>query len=235
MSKVCSNDCVDDHDQHERCSSLPLACRRGHPWGPGQVTASWTPCDCPTSRADPGRGHLVVHCRQPGCDEIWQADVDTLIAAIEDRSRHAVDRGSSQAMPAPNTAWTLLMQAHEHQRSLLRPSHPSAASIAGLRSWIRGCVEAVGEARRLEVLTAASDELANVEKMAVRITAIVDAFHMYASMLERFRRIHQTAMVLPPQSRPLADFAEDERILLSCRATLRKSMQELIATLEADH
>lgn len=226
---------MDDHNRHERWN-LPLTCRKGHHWGPGRVTVSWAPCDCPTTEVDPGCGHLVVHCRQLRCVETEQADVDALIGVLEDGGlRAAADRDGSQAVGMHGTAWTLLMQAHEHQRSLLRPSHPSAARIAGLRSWIRDCVEAIDEARRLEVLIGRGDEVAHVEGLAARVTAVVDAFHMYASMLERFRKTHQTAMVPPPQSQPLAAIADDERILLSCRAALRRSMQQLIAALQADH
>ncbi len=44
----------------------PVACRRGHPWGPGLVSVSWTPCGCAG-----GDGHLRVHCREQGCRETW--------------------------------------------------------------------------------------------------------------------------------------------------------------------
>jgi hypothetical protein len=92
---------------------------------------------------------------------------------------------------------------------------------------------AVDEARRLEALTAPSDEASpDLEKVAAKIAAVVDAFHMYGSMLKRFRSSDQAAMV-PTQSRPLAAVADDERVLLSCRATLRESMQQLIASLQA--
>jgi hypothetical protein len=63
----------------------------------------------------------------------------------------------------------------------------------------------------------------------------VDAFQIYASMLERFRNTSQTTVVLPSQSPSLAAVADDERVILSCRATLRRSMQQLIAVLRADH
>lgn len=135
----------------------------------------------------------------------------------------------------PCTAWTLLLQVHEHQKSLLRPSHPGAADIAGLHSWIRECVEAIYEARRLEALIGQRGEIAHVEGLAARVTAVVDAFQMYASMLERFRWTHQAGTLPQPQSRPLAAVADDERVLLSCRGTLRRSMQQLIVALQADN
>lgn len=226
---------MDDHNRHEQWN-LPLTCRRGHHWGPGWVTASWAPCDCPATEVDPGCGHLVVHCRQLRCADTEQTDADALIGALGDGGhRAAADRDGSQAVGMPGTAWTLLMQAHEHQRSLLRPSHPNAVRIADLRSWIRDCVGAIDEARRLEVLIGRGNEVAHVERLAARVTDVVDAFHMYASMLERFRRTYQTVMVPAPQSQPLAAVADDERVLLSCRAVLRRSMQQLIAALQADH
>jgi hypothetical protein len=200
------------------------------------MTADWAPCDCPTTEVDPGCGHLVIHCHQLGCADAEETDVDGSIGALGDGGlRAAGDRDGSQVVGMPGTAWTLLMQAHEHQRSLLRPSHPSPARITELRSWIRDCVEAIDEARRLEVLIGRGDEVVHVEGLAARVTAVVDAFHIYASMLERFRRIHQTAMVPPPQSQPLAAVADDERVLLGCRAFLRRSMQQLAAALQTDY
>jgi hypothetical protein len=57
---------------------------------------------------------------------------------------------------------------------------------------------------------------------------------MYASMLERFRITGEAAMALPSQPLSLAVVAEDERVLLSCRAALRSSIQQLITVLQAD-
>jgi hypothetical protein len=82
----------------------------------------------------------------------------------------------------------------------------------------------------LEALIAPNDGIALIE-IAARIAAVVDAFQMYASMLERFRSTSQTG-VLPSQPLSLAVVAEDERVLLSCRAALRSSIQQLIATLQ---
>ena len=86
----------------------------------------------------------------------------------------------------------------------------------------------------MEILIGRGGEIAHVEGLAARVTGVVDAFHMYASMLERFRRIYE-AVGVPPQSQPLAAVADDERVLLSCRAALRRAMQQLIAALQADH
>ena len=220
-----------DYDGHKQ-RELPLTCRKGHPWVPGQVTVSSAPCDCPTTAADPRHGHLVVHCRQLGCAETWQTDADTLIGALADRSRAAADRDSSRTTPESDNPWALLKQAHEHQRSLLEPSHPAPTHIAGLRSWIQDCVKAVDEAQRLEALIAPYDGIALIE-IAARIAAVVDAFQMYASMLERFRSASQTAAVLPSQPLSLAVVADDERVLLSCRAALRSSIQQLITALQS--
>jgi hypothetical protein len=90
------------------------------------------------------------------------------------------------------------------------------------------------EARRLEVLIGRPGEIARVEGLAARVTGVVDAFHMYASMLERFRKIHEAMEVPPLSPQPLAAVADDERVLLSCRAALRRAMQQLIAAIEAD-
>jgi hypothetical protein len=224
-----------DHNGYERWS-LALTCRKGHRWEPDLVTVSWAPCDCSITGVDPGCGHLVVHCRQSRCAETEQTDADAPIGADGDGAlRSDADRDGPQAAGVPGTAWTLLLQAYEHQKCLLRPSHPSAADIVVLRSWIRDCVEVIDEARRLEALIGRGGEIAHVEGLAARVTAVVDAFQMYTSMLERFRRTHQAVMLPPPQSQPLAAVADDERVLLGCRAAVRRSMQQLIAALQADH
>jgi hypothetical protein len=225
---------VDDGSWQKRWS-LPLTCRNGHPWERGRVTISWAPSYSPTALADPGHGHLVVHCRKPGCTETWPIDAGTLIGALGDRSHgEPGNHDSPNAVIALAAIWTLLLQAQEHQMDLLKPSHPSAARIARLRSWIQDCVKAVEEARRLEALIVQSDEVDQVEEIAESIAAVVDDFHMYASVLEKFRKANRTAIRLPSQSEPLAAVADDERVLLSCRAALRGSMQHLIATVRAD-
>jgi hypothetical protein len=49
----------------------PEQCRHGHPWGPGRVIVSWSPCDCAPAQAELGRGHLTVSCRSDGCRSRW--------------------------------------------------------------------------------------------------------------------------------------------------------------------
>lgn len=48
----------------------PDSCRRGHPWGPGQILVGWTPCLCPNAAAN-GKGHHWVRCETAGCGEVW--------------------------------------------------------------------------------------------------------------------------------------------------------------------
>jgi len=43
----------------------PAECRLHHPWGPGVVTITWEPCDCPAARAARG-AYLKVRCNAPG-------------------------------------------------------------------------------------------------------------------------------------------------------------------------
>ena len=110
-----------DYDRRERWS-LPLTCRQGHQLGPHQVTANWAECDCPSATVDPGCGHLVVHCRSRW-DETGRCDADALFGTDEDGAlRTGADRDGPRAASMPCTAWTLLLQAHEHHKSLLRPS-----------------------------------------------------------------------------------------------------------------
>jgi hypothetical protein len=129
---------------------------------------------------------------------------------------------------------TLLRQASDHQTTLLMPSHPSPARIAGLRSWIRDCVKEVSETQRFGAEITHSDQIASVEEIASLLAAVGDAFHLYASMLERFRSA-EAGTGLSPQPRPLVAVAEDERLLVSCRVALRGSLQQLISVLQTDN
>lgn len=234
LSNICSTEQVDDGSWH-KLWGLPLTCRNGHPWEQGQVTISWAPSDSPTPLADPGHGHLVVHCRKPGCTETWPIVAGTLISALGDQSYgEPSNHDGPNGVIALAAIWALLLQAQEHQTGLLKPSHPSAARIARLRSWIQDCVKAVEEARSLQALISQSEEVDQVEEIAESIAAVVDAFHMYSTMLEKFRNANRTGIRLPSQSEPLAAVADDERVLLSCRAALRGSMQHLVATVRVD-
>lgn len=210
--------------------TLALTCPKGHPWDAGQVTINSVPCGCPVTPTDPGHAHLVVHCSRPECNETWQAKADILVGVMDQGRPAAADRDISRAMAAFENAWTLLMQAPDYYSGLLRPSHPSAARIAGLGTWIQSCVTAIDEAERLKASTAHSDQVAHIEQIAAGIATVVDSFHMYASMLERFRNNNDTLTGVPP-SGSLAAVADDERVLLACRAALRRSIQQLIAAL----
>jgi hypothetical protein len=95
-------------------------------------------------------------------------------------------------------------------------------------------VIAIDEAQRLGTQITHSDEMAHIEEVALGLTAVVDAFQMYASMLERFRSGDEATVGQSAQSRPLAAVADDERVLLNCRALLRRSMQQLTSALAAD-
>ena len=46
----------------------PERCANGHEWGPGLITVSWMPCDCPPAAAarEHGPGHMVVYCHGAG-------------------------------------------------------------------------------------------------------------------------------------------------------------------------
>jgi hypothetical protein len=55
---------------------------------------------------------------------------------------------------------------------------------------------------------------------------------MYVSNLERFRRTNEAEVGQP--SRPLAAVAEEERLLLGWRASLRDSIQQLIAIVRTE-
>jgi hypothetical protein len=134
----------------------------------------------------------------------------------------------TQVMAALEHAWALLGQAKQRQMMLLTPEHPQPEDLDCLRAWVQGCVTAVHKALSLEALTVHSDERVHVEQVAAKIARVVDAFHIYAGMLERFRQADEMEL---PQLRPLAAVAEDERVLLACRVAVRRSLQQLFAAL----
>jgi hypothetical protein len=78
---------------------------------------------------------------------------------------------------------------------------------------------------------ARSDEVAHIEEIAAGIYGLVDAFHIYVSLLERFRAADKPTPVMPARSHPLSAIADDERALLSCRIAVRSSIKQLIAAL----
>jgi hypothetical protein len=131
------------------------------------------------------------------------------------------------------SALALLQEAPNHQTTLLMPGHPSAARIAGMRSWIRGCVKAVARAQKSGAQVSLADEAAQIEEIAAQLAAVSDAFHMYASNLERFRSADEPGPGQPP--RPLAAVAEEERLLLGWRVGLRGSIQQLMTVLQTEN
>jgi hypothetical protein len=160
------------------------------------------------------------------CAETWQTDAGTLSKILDGRGGQPADRDGAHAIAVLDATWTLLMQASEHQMTLLRTVHPGAAGLTRIQGWVHDCVTAVDEARQLGPLVA-NGEAAHVEELAARVASLVDAFHLYASILGSFRNIHEN-----PQPAPLLRCVDDERVLLRCRAELRKSMQNLIDALQ---
>jgi hypothetical protein len=216
-----------------RWLSLPAKCGEGHPWEAGQLNVSWGTCDC-LALTRSHYGHVLVTCGHPGCSETWQTDVDTIIGVIEDRERAAIG-SDCPAMAVLDPAYPLLRQAFAHQMTLLKASHPSAARLAVLRSWIQDCISAVHTAGRLAALLGRRLEEPHVNDIAGQLAAMLDAFHLYASTLERFRSTHRAATGSPQrQPAALSAIAEDEVALLGYRAALRTSMQQLITLLDPD-
>src|SRR5215469_8720857 len=117
---------------HER-RGLPSRCSRGHPWEENQLTLSSAPCDCATALARSARGHVLVHCHDPTCAETWQTDTGTLITILEGHGGQPVGHDGAHAMAVLDVTWTLLMQASEHQMTLLKTVHPSAACLTRLQ------------------------------------------------------------------------------------------------------
>lgn len=69
----------------------------------------------------------------------------------------------------------------------------------------------------------------HINDIAGQLAAMLDAFHLYASTLERFRSTCRAATGSPQrQLAALSAIAEEEVSLLCYRAALRTSMQQLI-------
>jgi hypothetical protein len=216
-----------------RWLSLPAKCGEGHPWEAGRLNVSWGTCDC-LALTRSHYGHVLVTCEHPGCSETWQTDVDTIIGVIEDRQR-APTGSDHRAMAVLDPAYPMLRQASAHQMTLLKASHPSAARLAVLRSWIQDCISAVQTAGKLAALLGRRLEEPHVNDIAGQLAAMLDAFHLYASTLESFRSTCRAATGSPQrQPAALSAIAEDEVALLGYRAALRTSMQQLITLLDPD-
>lgn len=153
----------------------------------------------------------------------------------EHGDHRSADLDGARTAPGSGTLWTLLRQASTHEMTLLMPAHPSPKRLAALRSWIQACVTGISRARSQATQTVGNAEAAQITEIAMQLAAVADAFSMYASMLKRFRIASQPEPGLPPPSQSLTVVADDERLMLKCRAALRTSIQELITALEADN
>jgi len=163
----------------------------------------------------------------------WRDQPDLPLMANGDRGGAGL--GHLEAAACPGAMWTLLRQAPAHQLALLMPTHPSPKRLAGLRSWIQACVKDVSRARSQGMETADGAETrAQAGEIATQLAAVADAFSMYTRVLEKSRSVHPMEPGLPPAPQSLTAIADDERLLLACRAALRRSMEELIITVEAD-
>lgn len=223
---------MDNADQHR--SALPPACRQGHPWGPGQVSIDWTPCDCLAALTEPAHGHLIAHCRNPGCHETEQINVDALREVLEDWNLGAATDSRHSCMTAlADSVSKLLAQAREHQFTLLGPSHLSPVHVASLGTWIQACVKAVHQAQES---TPAShrDQISYMEKIKVRLATLADAFHIYASLLERAASADEATLGQTGRTHSLVELAEDEKVLLACRAATRRAIQQLISAVQVN-
>jgi hypothetical protein len=174
---------------------------------------------------------------QPRVGQSWgetTAELANYFEAEEKRLEYQenYDRKRTDFAGDMEDALERLRDAHSQQTALLMPDHPNAARIAGMRGWLTGCAKAVGKARRSAAEVAHDDEAAQIDELATALAVVADAFHMYVSNLERFRRANEAGLGQPP--RPLAAMAEEEKLLLGWRASLRDSIQELIKTVRTE-
>jgi hypothetical protein len=178
---------------------------------------------------------MIAHCGNLGCSETQQVNVDALREILEDLNRRsAADSHRSCVMVLLDSARSLLAQAHEHQLTLLVPSHPSPAQVAALGSWIQDCMKDIYQAQEFGIPASHGDHIAYVEKIKAKLAALADAFHMYASLLERSRSADEPTLGKTGQTQSLAEIADDERVLLACRTATRKAIQQLITALQVN-
>src|SRR5258706_456627 len=69
-SNLCSTRCMSEPTRPQWWP-YPAQCPAGHPWGPGLVIVSWTPCACPGALTHPGLGHQCLRCGTAGCTAAW--------------------------------------------------------------------------------------------------------------------------------------------------------------------
>ena len=230
ISLLCSNERMDDVEpDHPRRTGSEGAAEAQR-----ERTISCGARDCVAAVVERWSGYLLVQCPRQPCTEAprpRQPAAGTRAASVGQVSDAHNDEDRSRVVAALDSVWTLLRQAPEYQMTLLESSHPDPTRLARLGSWIQGCAAAVRNAQSLEALMARSDEVAHIEEIAAGIDGLVDAFHIYVSLLERFRRADKLTPVLPPRSHPLAAVADDERTLLGCRVALRSSIKQLTTAL----
>ncbi len=179
----------------------------------------------------------VLRAVQPWAGKKWGGIAKELADYFEEEDQKLTyqdnyDRKRTSFAGDMEDALERLREAHSQQTVLLMPAHPNAARIAGMRGWLTGCAKAVGKARRSGAEVAREDEAAQVDELATQLAIVADAFHMYVSNLERFRRTNEAELGQP--LRPLAAVAEEERLLLGWRASLRDSIQQLIAAVRPE-
>jgi hypothetical protein len=167
-------------------------------------------------------------------NEKFQQDVAVLLGLLEKKDRdNAAVRESFRLAATLEAAWDLLRKGSEHQVTLLQTVHPNKSRIDMIRTWIQDCVKAIHDAQETspEVRTGVRAQL---DDIATRLAQVVDDFHIYASMLERFQHSNRRIVGESAQSRALSSIAEDERLLISCRGALRASIAGLTAVLRQD-
>jgi hypothetical protein len=182
------------------------------------------------------QGELAKVLRVIGRDvsEKFQQDVAVLLELLEKKDRdNASVRESFRLAATLEAAWDLLRKGSEHQVALLQTVHPNRSRIEMIRTWIQDCVKTIHNAQETSP-EARTGVRAQLDDIATRLAQVVDDFHIYASMLERFQRANRRIVGESAQSPALSAIAEDERLLISCRGALRTSIADLTAVLGQD-
>lgn len=157
----------------------------------------------------------------------WRPRLDPL---EEINGHRRDDCDSVRAAAEPESVGALMRQAPAHEVTLAMPLHPSPRRLAGMQAWVEACVKSVSHMRGR---TADAADAAWTEDVTARLTSVADAFSLYMRTLQISRAAQQPTGVSLPASRPLAEVAEEEKLLLGYRAVLRQSLHELISVAAA--
>ena len=156
--------------------------------------------------------------------ELCSVILSELVAETEQQTAEA---GQLAIITALDRLWEELDNAPIYLNLLLLPRHPEAAQLGGVREWLKKILDHLAAARAASARGGRGDEQAQLADIEDRLSGVVDEFHLYSDLLIRHRSAEERWVGEPHESRSLRAVAEDERILLGCRKTLRSAITHL--------